>query len=85
MRKIICLPETLLPKQLASDTKYFSIYSSTKRKGVGFFGLSVRRDIRRAGFCPRKMFGISIRSLGPLRPPTNLCQGLLLRMLGLER
>ena len=43
MRKIICLPDTLLPKQLANDTKYFSIYSNPKRKGVGFFGLSVRR------------------------------------------
>ena len=52
MRKIICLPEALLPKRLANDTKYFSIYSNPNRKGVGFFGLSVRKNIRGAGFCP---------------------------------
>ena len=52
MRKIICLPEELLPKRLANDTKYFSIYSNPNRKGVGFFGLALKDDIKKAGFRP---------------------------------
>lgn len=52
MRKIVCSPENLFPRQLKEDTKYFSIYSNPRRENVGYFGSTLIRDIQRAGLCP---------------------------------
>lgn len=52
MRKIVCAPENLIPQQLEEDTKYFSIYSNSRRENVGYFGSTLIRDIRRAGLRP---------------------------------
>lgn len=52
MRKIICAPENLIPKQLEEGTKYFSIYSKPRREDVGYFGSTLIRDIQRAGLRP---------------------------------
>jgi hypothetical protein len=52
MRKIICSPAQLIPKQLEDDIKYFSTYSNPKRENVGYFGPTLVRDIQRAGILP---------------------------------
>jgi hypothetical protein len=52
MRKIVCAPENLIPQQLEEDTKYFSMYSNSRRENVGYFGSTLTRDIRRAGLRP---------------------------------
>lgn len=52
MRKIVCSPENLIPQQLEEDTKYFSMYSNSRRKNVGCFGSTLIKDIRRDGLRP---------------------------------
>ncbi len=52
MRKIICLPENLIPQQLEEDTKYFSMYTNPRRINVGCFGTTLIKDIRRDGLRP---------------------------------
>ena len=52
MRKIICAPEPLIPRQLEEGTKYISIYSNSRRENVGYFGSTLVKDIQRAGLRP---------------------------------
>lgn len=52
MRKIVCAPENFIPQELVEDTKYFSMYSDPKRDNVSYFGSTLIKDIRRAGFTP---------------------------------
>lgn len=52
MRKIICLPENLIPQQLEEDTKYFSMYSYSSRGDVGSFGSTLIKDIEKVGLRP---------------------------------
>lgn len=52
MRKIVCLPENLIPRQLEEDTKYFSMYSNLRRDNVGYLGSTLIRDIQREGLRP---------------------------------
>lgn len=52
MRKVICLPENLIPQQLEEDTKYFSIYSNPRRENIGYFGSTLIKDVQRAGLRP---------------------------------
>ncbi len=52
MRKIVCSPENLIPQQLEEDTKYFSIYSNSRRENVGSFGSTLIKDVQRAGLRP---------------------------------
>lgn len=52
MRKVICSPENLIPKQLEDGTKYFSTYSNPRRENVGYFGSTLVKDIQRTGLCP---------------------------------
>lgn len=52
MRKIICSPENLIPQQLEEGTKYFSIYSNSRRENVGYFGSTLIKDIQRVGLRP---------------------------------
>jgi len=52
MRKVVCLPENLIPQQLEADIKYFSIYSNPRKENIGCFGSTLIKDIQRAGICP---------------------------------
>lgn len=52
MRKVICSPESLIPQQLENDTKYFSIYSNSRRENVGYFGSTLIKDVKKAGLRP---------------------------------
>lgn len=52
MRKIVCSPGNLIPRQLEEDKKYFSTYSNLRREDVGYFGSTLVRDIQRAGLRP---------------------------------
>lgn len=52
MRKIICSPENLIPQQLEEGTKYFSMYSNSRRENVGYFGSTLIKDIQRVGLSP---------------------------------
>lgn len=52
MRKIVCAPESLIPRQLEENTKYFSIYSNPRRDNVGYFGSTLIKDIQRVGLRP---------------------------------
>ena len=52
MRKIVCAPENLIPQQFEEGTKYFSIYSNSRRENVGYFGSTLIRDIQKAGLRP---------------------------------
>ena len=54
MRKIICAPLHLIPKQLKENTKYFSIYSKSQRKDVGYFGSSLIKNLIKSGLSPSK-------------------------------
>lgn len=52
MRRIICAPGHLIPKQLEKDTKYFATYSNPRRDNIGYFGTSLVKDVRKAGLHP---------------------------------
>jgi len=54
MKKFVCCPQGLIPKEIDEEISYFSLYSSLKprRKGVGHIALNLKTEIRRAGFAP---------------------------------
>lgn len=54
MKKFICCPQACIPDKLSDGKVYFSLYSSIKprRKGIGHIAISLKREIRKAGFVP---------------------------------
>ena len=52
--KVICVPIDYIPKKLDERMRYFSTYSNPKRNDVGYFGLSLKQDVERAGLSPSK-------------------------------
>ncbi len=52
MRKIVCSPKNLIPQHLEEDTKYFSLYSNSRKENVGYFGSTLVKDVQRAGLSP---------------------------------
>lgn len=52
MNKVVCLPSSLLPKVLASDTCYFSMYSVSDISRAGYVASKLRTHVERVGLCP---------------------------------
>lgn len=52
MKKVICCSVSELPELLEHDTHYFSLYSTSKRKGVGHIACRFREDMRRLRITP---------------------------------
>lgn len=52
MRKIVCIPDYLIPQKPDQDTKYFSICSNPQRENVGYFGLTLIQEIRKHRLYP---------------------------------
>lgn len=52
MNRVICCPEDSLPKHLDPDVLYFSMFSSTGRKGIGHVARDLRTRVRRDKLAP---------------------------------
>lgn len=54
MSRIICVPESLIPKKLVPDTMYFNEYAVPKslNERIGHFGTELRREIKKRGITP---------------------------------
>lgn len=52
MRKMICLPSNLIPTQLEEGVRYISAYTNPRKENVGYFGINLHKEIRKAGFSP---------------------------------
>ena len=54
MKKIVCLPASLLPDQTDPDVNYFALYSyaPSGRNDIGYIAPSLPTDIRREGLAP---------------------------------
>lgn len=52
MKKVMCCPNSLLPNTLDPDVNYFSLYSSTRREGVGHVAIDLPKCIKMDGLAP---------------------------------
>jgi hypothetical protein len=52
MSRIVCAPELLLPSVPASDTEYFSLFSSTGKPGIGSIAPRWREEVQKEGLLP---------------------------------
>lgn len=52
MKKVICCSVSELPEFLEQETHYFTLFSTSKREGVGHIGCRLIKDMRRWGITP---------------------------------
>jgi len=52
MKKVICIPEDLLPDSLDPDVLYFTMFSSTGREDIGHVAIDLPTAIRRDKLAP---------------------------------
>ena len=52
MKKVICIPEDLLPDSLDPDALYFTMFSSTGREDIGHVAIELPKAIRRDKLTP---------------------------------